>query len=415
MANEILTTEEAGLPALPAPAGPDPFAALASRGMSPALAIMLDEGLFSRAKQIATYLSKAEGFVPPHLYGKPESCFAVVTRALVWKLDPFAVAQNTYQTPGGQVGFQGKLVQAILESSGRLVGRVTYQMLGDWSRIAGKFEIRTSQKGKDFAVPTWARDFKLIDGLGVRVSAQVIGEPERREEDFYLASAFPLNSTLWATEPSLQIKYWAVRRFANTCAASLIMGVPFDHDDAEAHRAMRNVTPLGVRPTREEVAAAAVAHNTPKAAAAPTVDNGDAGEPASEDRSSVGEAVARAAEERADAEDAVSDLSGEEQAAIDRRMAREAAGIVEDDAAEEEAEAANYPDEPVAVELRRIEGQPQSVAFVDECIARMAALRSPAKLKVFVQLNKATVTKLPPAIGDKFWSAVGLREEELGA
>ncbi len=197
----------------PVPAIAEAPAALPST-MSPAMSIMLDDKLFERAKLVAKYISEAEGFVPPHLLGKTAACFAVVTRALTWKLDPYAVAQSTYQTPGGKVGYEGKLCQAILENSGKLEGPVEYELFGtvvvkhrdnrqqsflsvdpglnkaleagaveisrkDWSAVRGKFQIVKSDKGKDYAKHTWTR--ADAQGIGVLVSAQVRGESKRRE------------------------------------------------------------------------------------------------------------------------------------------------------------------------------------------------------------------------------------------
>jgi len=76
---------------------------------------------------------------------------------------------------------------------------------------------------------TWGR--KDAEGLGVIVRAQVIGEKEPREWRFDLIQAFPLNSTLWATDPKTQICYTAVRRFGSVAAPGLFMGVPFDRSD----------------------------------------------------------------------------------------------------------------------------------------------------------------------------------------
>ena len=224
---------------------------------NPAMAIWFDHPLFEKAKQIATYLSKAEGFVPPHLLGKPESCFAVVSRALAWKLDPFAVANCCYQTPAGRVGFEGKLCQAALEQSPRLEGGVKFIHVGDWDKVAGKFEIKTSTKsGKEYAVPTWTRDQAREWGLKVIVQAKLIDEDEARSWEMTLAQCFPLNSTLWATDPRTQICYTAVRRFASLAMPGLFMGVDFDReasdDDSEMVRAARarDITPAA--PKRED-------------------------------------------------------------------------------------------------------------------------------------------------------------------
>ena len=224
---------------------------------APAMAIWIDQPLLDRAKNIALYLSKAEGFVPPHLLGKTESCFAVVERALAWNLSPFAVANCCYQTPNGRVGFEGKLCQAAIENSGKLEGGVKFIHIGDWTKVAGKFEIRTSTKsGREYAVPTWSRDEAREWGLGVIVSAKLKGEEEPRTWELNLAQCFPLNSTLWATDPKTQICYTAVRRFASLAMPGLFMGMDFDREssdeDSEMVRAARakDITPPA--PTRED-------------------------------------------------------------------------------------------------------------------------------------------------------------------
>ena len=236
--------DDPNLPAL----APEAGLPVAAAGLPAAMAVMLDERLFARAEAMALKLSKAFGIVPPHLIGHPETCFAVVTRSLTWRLDPFAVAQSTYQTPGGRVGYEGKLCQAILENSGKVVGPIEYEFYGDWSKVQGKFEIKRGDKsGKDYAHRTWTR--ADAHGLGVVVRATVRGEEKQREWRFDLVQAFPLNSTLWATDPKTQICYAAVRRFGSVAAPGLFMGVPFDRDEFD--RAMIDVTPPS-RPTRTD-------------------------------------------------------------------------------------------------------------------------------------------------------------------
>lgn len=231
---------------------------LATNMSSPALALWFDDKVFEKAKMIAGYLAKAEGFVPAHLIGKPEACFAVVERSLTWRLSPYAVAQSTYQTPGGKVGYEGKLCHAILENSGHLVGGVTFSHYGDWSKIQGKFKKQRSDKGKEYAVPAWAEADER--GLGVTVRAKVRGEEGARTFNLDLIQAFPRNSTLWATDPKTQLCYLAVRRFASVVVPGLFMGVPFDRDDADAYAGpdhARDITPP--RPKRSDFVAAETA------------------------------------------------------------------------------------------------------------------------------------------------------------
>lgn len=208
-------------------------------GLPVALAALFDETVFARLEHVAGHLSKAKGFTPPHLFGNAHACFAVVTRSMTWRLDPFAVAQSTYDV-GGKIAYEGKLVQAILENSGQVEGQIKFDLFGDWSKIQGKWKkIKGERNGKkyEFAAQNWSDEDE--EGLGVTVSCQVKGESGRRELNFLLREAFPRNSVLWATRPSQQIKYTAVRAFASTVAPSLFMGVPFDTDQSAG---MKDIT-----------------------------------------------------------------------------------------------------------------------------------------------------------------------------
>jgi hypothetical protein len=219
-------------------------------GMAPGLAIMFNDQLYERCKQIALVMSRAQGFTPRHLLGQVEACFAVVTRSITWKLDPLAVAASTYQTPNGNVGYEGKLVQAILENSGHLIGPVTYEHFGDWSKVQGMWKKAKSPKGHEYAVQGWKDEDEV--GLGVIVRAQVKGEDKPREFVMLLRECFPRNSTLWALRPSQQICYTAGRAFGNIAAPGLLMGVPFRGDDDEGM--MLDVTPSTARPERKDFA-----------------------------------------------------------------------------------------------------------------------------------------------------------------
>lgn len=225
--------------------------------LPPSLQILLNEGLYQRMKQLATLMSHAEGFTPRHLIDKGEACFAIINTALDWKLNPHFVARHTYQTPGGQIGFDGALVQGVLEKSGRFLGAPKMEYVGDWQRVTGKFEKQTSQKGHDYVVGTWTDADAL--GLGIIVRWAVRGEPEPRvwpgeDAPFWLTQCYPRNSPLWATDPKTQIAYLAIRRFANLVAPGILGAASFDYDDlVMAGDLARDVTPPP-KPQREDFA-----------------------------------------------------------------------------------------------------------------------------------------------------------------
>src|SRR5258708_9286892 len=142
-----------------------------SKHMPIALALWFDERLSERAKTIAGYSSNAKGFVPDHLRGQPQTCFAIVELAMTWNLSPFSVARSVYPLPGGKTGFEGKLVHAILASSGKIVGEIKYEYYGDWDALKGKFVMKTGDKGKPYASNTSTRH--QAHGPAINVLAHV--------------------------------------------------------------------------------------------------------------------------------------------------------------------------------------------------------------------------------------------------
>lgn len=229
--------------------------------MSPGLALYFNDAIYNRVKQIAGHMSKAEGVTPRHLLGKPEACFAVATRAITWNLDPQSVAAATWQTPSGQIGYEAKLIVAIMENSGALVGRVSFEYKGDWSRLRGKFKEATSGKGNKYFVSDWPKEDEK--DLSIVVRCQIKGEATPREEEFWLEELWPRNSTLWAIRPRQQATYAVSRAFANIATPGLIMGLPFDIDPGAigSDQEMVDVTPP--RPTRENEFSRSPARTSP--------------------------------------------------------------------------------------------------------------------------------------------------------
>lgn len=213
--------------------------------MSPGLAIMFNDALYGRCIDMAKIMADARGFTPVHLIGKSAACFAVITNSITWNLPPFQVAQSTYETPGGKVGYEGKLVQAILENSGAVEGGVTFEHFGDWTKVQGKWTKGLSSRGNAIPVQAWKDADE--EGLGVIVRIKVRGEHKPREFTMHMRECYPRNSTLWALRPSQQICYTAVRAAANVIAPGIFMGVPFSTDlDMEE---IQDITPA--RPQRE--------------------------------------------------------------------------------------------------------------------------------------------------------------------
>jgi len=252
--------DEPSLPALRLAVDNPSLASLQSRKLPISLQLLLNPQLFAQVQELAKIMSGDTVFTPAHLRGKPQACHTVVSMALTWALDPHFTARCTYMTPGGSIGFEGKLVQAILEQSNRFVGAAHFDYVGDWTKVTGKFGKKVSQKGNEFVTPAWTQ--ADAEGCGITIRWRVRGEDRDRvwpSEDmpFFLTQCFPLNSPLWATDPRTQIRYLAIRRFADQAAPGILSGMPFDPDDLfDASERAVDITneTAPPRPTRESVA-----------------------------------------------------------------------------------------------------------------------------------------------------------------
>ncbi len=221
-------SEEHSLPAVSNDASFLEAAGLENLKMSTGLAIFMKPSLYNHCKAVALRMSEANGVIGQHLIGQPSACMAILSRAITWNLDPFAVAQCTYAVKG-KIGYEGKLVQAILENSGQLDGPIKYEFFGDWDKLRGKFKMQGAVgSGERKPQQLWTDDDEI--GLGLKVSAQVKGEVARREEEFFLSEMWPRNSTLWIIRPKQQMIYACIRAFSNIAMPGILMGIPFDVD-----------------------------------------------------------------------------------------------------------------------------------------------------------------------------------------
>lgn len=194
-----------------------------------ATSMIMDPHHMRALTEFADAMSRSAISVPQHFRGKPADCLAVCMQALTWGMNPFSVAQKTHLTPGGALGYEAQLINAVVINRAPIKARPEFRFLGDWSRILGRVLEKTSEKGGKYYVATW--DKKDEEGLGVVCSVTLIGEQEPREITVMMSQAYPRFSTQWATDPIQQITYLAVRKWARRYAPDVILGV-YDLEEA---------------------------------------------------------------------------------------------------------------------------------------------------------------------------------------
>ncbi|KXU94192.1 hypothetical protein CR51_27360 [Caballeronia megalochromosomata] len=203
----------------------------------------LTPDLFSMLERMAGMMASATVTVPEHCRGKPGNCFAIAARAHGWGMDPFALAGKTHLV-GATLGYEAQVIGAAINNSGLLRDRLNFEWFGEWSKILGRFETKTSRTRKNehgeaqtYQVPAWTPDDEV--DLGVRVWATMKGEDKPRELEVLLTQARVRNSTLWADDPRQQLAYLAEKRWGRLYTPEVIMGV-YTRDELET-------IPLGER------------------------------------------------------------------------------------------------------------------------------------------------------------------------
>lgn len=211
-----MSTEAPVAPGLPA--APPPTLAVApqrdriqvSFDQSNPAAVYLDTGLFEQLQRVAKMMSSS-ALVPEHLRNVPArgdqkaidrsaDCFLVVTQALRWGMDPFSAAQHTFVL-SGKLGYEGKLIAALINASGKTVGNLK--------------PIYEGPKGKP--------------ERRVRIVARIKGETEDRDVEGSVAEWATQNAK-WKEIPDQMLMYRGAREWARRHMPEVMLGIQSDDE-----------------------------------------------------------------------------------------------------------------------------------------------------------------------------------------
>lgn len=169
-----------------------------------ALSYLMDTARFEHLFRIARTLANST-LTPKHLRGgsvdeTTANCFRVVNQAMRWKFDPFAVADETYVV-GGKLGYQGKLVAAVVNARAGLRERLrpTYEGEGDKRCVTIHGTLRDEETE--------------------RIVELTVGQAKTANE-------------MWKKDPDQKLFYSGVIKWARRHCPDVIMGV-LTEDDIE--------------------------------------------------------------------------------------------------------------------------------------------------------------------------------------
>ena len=159
---------------------------------------LLQDDNFDKLWRMAEALANSALSVPKELKGNIGDCLAIVTQAMIWGLNPFAVAQKAHVI-NGKLGYEAQLVNAVVMQSGAIRGSFNYEYQGDQCRVGAVLRGDTSV--------TW----------GEWLSA---------------ATVTTKNSPLWKVNPKQQMGYLQVKNWARAYCPGALLGV-YSTDELE--------------------------------------------------------------------------------------------------------------------------------------------------------------------------------------
>lgn len=159
---------------------------------------LLQDQNFDKLWRMAEALANSALSVPKELKGNIGDCLAIVTQAMIWGLNPFAVAQKAHVI-NGKLGYEAQLVNAVVMQSGAIRGSFSYEYEGDRCRVGAVLRGESSI--------TW----------GEWLSA---------------ASVQTKNSPLWKVNPKQQMGYLQVKNWARAYCPGALLGI-YSTDELE--------------------------------------------------------------------------------------------------------------------------------------------------------------------------------------
>jgi len=153
--------------------------------------------MFEHVRKIAEMIAYG-AFCPKHLK-QPDNertvatCFRIAAQAVRWKVDPFGLADQTYEV-GGKLGYQGKIIAAVINARAGLDGRLSYEFHGEG------------------------------DGLTVTVSGKFRNETTPRTVTVTLGQAKTGNS-MWTKDPEQKLCYTGAVKWARRHCPEVVEGL----------------------------------------------------------------------------------------------------------------------------------------------------------------------------------------------
>ncbi len=184
------------------------------------IGFLMDTAKFEHMQRLAMMMARGS-LTPAHLKcgndenGTMANCFRVANQAIRWGMDPFSIMDETYVV-AGKLGYQGKLVIAVVNSRAGLAGRLNFSYSGEG------------------------------DGRTIKVSGRFSGDAEPREITLSVAQAKTKNQ-MWVNDPDQKLAYSGATKWARRHCPEILLGVATED---ELERMVESAVPVAALPHR---------------------------------------------------------------------------------------------------------------------------------------------------------------------
>lgn len=188
---------------------------------APPLAAWEDPTLWDQLMRVSSALARTQ-LLPAHLRGSNQeettaNCLLVVEQAHRWGMSPFALVGETYVI-GGNLGYQGKLVAAVINTRAGLEDRLSYEFSGKGDDLICVCSGTFKGTGKTEQVAVKLGDVVTFEKSGKR-------------------------KAMWSRMPEQKLSYGAAIKWARRHAPEIMLGVATVDDLDLRTGYTSNVTP----------------------------------------------------------------------------------------------------------------------------------------------------------------------------
>jgi hypothetical protein len=126
------------------------------------VALYMNSGVFAQLQRVAKMMA-ASSLVPEYLRGKEADCALIAAQAFRWRMDPFAAAAHSFALRG-KLGYEGKLVAALVNSHPKIQGNLDYEYAGTRGtpertvRVIGRLKGEAKDRTVEGSAKEWATD-----------------------------------------------------------------------------------------------------------------------------------------------------------------------------------------------------------------------------------------------------------------